>query len=227
MPRLLLVEADPSMQDTLQNLFAAEEYYCDVAATCAEARAALGGDPFDLIILDVGRLRNEVLDLLRHIRTRHYMPVLLLAPRGDVADTVAGLEIGADDYLCEPFDPREILGRVRAQLRRADQYRRPIEQGNRIDLGEIILDVVRRDALRDGNPVKLTYREFELLYFLARHRGQALASRRIFQNVWGYDAEFGTKALAVNVGRLRRKIEADATRPMLLLSIRGFGYKLS
>ena len=226
MPRLLLVETDPFMQRTLQGLFAAEEYFCAVAADAEESHQALRGAPFDLVVLDLGRLEVDGLNLLRQIRTASHVPILLLAPRREVVDTVLGLEVGADDYLCEPFDPRELVARVRAQLRRADEYSRPVERGNRIELGSILIDVERRDVFRDGTPLRLTAREFDLLHLLARHLNKALASQRIFESVWGYSAEFGLKALTVYVGRLRRKIEADPRQPQLLVSIRGFGYKL-
>jgi DNA-binding response OmpR family regulator len=227
MPRLLLVEADPFMQRTLQKLFAAEEYFCAVAADGEAARRALQGDPFDLIVLHVGERREESLNLLRQIRTTLHVPVLLLGPQSDVVETVTGLEVGADDYLCEPFDPRELVARVRAQLRRADEYSRPASENPTMDLGGAILDVSRRDAFRDGAALKLTTREFDLLSLLARHRGKALASAWIFENVWGHAAELGLKALTVYIGRVRRKIEVDARHPLLLLSVRGFGYKLA
>jgi len=226
MPRLLLVENDPFLQRTLQKLLAAEGYFCAVAVDGAETRRALLGDHFDLVVLDLGQLRAEGLDLLRQIRVGHHTPILLLAPHHDVMDTVAGLEVGADDYLCEPFDPRELVARVRAQLRRANEYSRPAAQDSRIDLGNITLDVAGRDAFRAGVSLNLTTREFELLHLLARHGNKALASAWIFENVWGEVADLGSKALTVYVSRLRGKIEADAQHPRLLLSIRGFGYKL-
>lgn len=226
MPRLLLVEKDPFLQRTLQKLFAAQEYFCAVAANRDEARRELQGDPFDLVILDLGQLPADGLQLLRLIRTEHHTPVLVLAAQHDVMDTVTGLDIGADDYLCEPFDPRELVARVRAQLRRADEYSRPVAREHRIDLGEIVLDVQRRDAFRDGTGLRLTSREFELLHLLARHQNQALASEWIFESVWGCAAELGIQALKVYIGRLRRKIEPEAQPPRLLISMRGFGYKL-
>jgi len=226
MPRLLLIETDEYMQRTLQKLLAAEGYYCAVAADGEEMRRALQGGPFDLVVLDVGQLRAEGLNLLRQIRTSHHVPVLLLAPEDGVIDTVAGLEMGADDYLCEPFDPREFVARVRAQLRRADEYSQPSVRETSIDLGGIFLDLDRRVAFRDGAALNLTAREFELLHLLARHRNKVLASAWIFESVWGHAAELGSKALSVTMGRLRGKIEADARHPRLLLSIRGFGYKL-
>jgi DNA-binding response OmpR family regulator len=226
MSRLLLVEADPFMQRTLQKLLAAEGYFCLAAPDGAAMHRALRGDPFDLVLLDLGPLPADGLKWLRELRAGHHLPVLLLAPHRDVIDTVAGLELGADDYLCEPFDPRELVARVRAQLRRAGEYSRPAGPDRRVDLGPITLDVGRRDAFRDSAALHLTPREFELLQFMARHPNQPLASAWLFESVWGSAAALGSKALAVSIGRLREKIEVDAHRPLLLLSIRGFGYQL-
>jgi DNA-binding response OmpR family regulator len=225
MPRLLLVEVDPFLRRTLQKLFAAEGYYCAVAATPEAAQRTLQDTAFDLLVLDVGRTGAAGLQLLRHIRTAHHVPILLLAPDGSVDDTVVALDLGADDYLCEPFDPRELLARVRAQLRRGAEY---VEQdlGEPLDLGRITLDVARRDAFHDGQALHLTPREFSLLHLLARYRDQTLAAVWLFESVWGTTAERGLKRLTVCVGRVRRKIEADPRRPKLLISVRGHGYRL-
>jgi OmpR family response regulator RpaB len=227
MPRLLLVEADPVLQRTLQKIFAAEEYFCAVTTGFADTLAALEGETFDLVVLDVGQVRAEGLRLLRELRSRHHLPVLLLAPHRNVVDAVNALEDGADAYLCEPFDPREVMALVQAHLRRAGPYSQPAGAHHRIDLGGVVLDTRRRDAFRDEVPLHLTTREFELLELFVRHRGEALASPRIFESIWGYTAELGMKALTVYVGRIRRKIEVDARQPRILLSIRGYGYKLA
>lgn len=230
MPRLLLVDDDRFLLRSIEKLFGTEGYYCKAVSSAAEVRQALSQaapeEPFDLVVLDVGLPDLDGFSLCRQIRARHRMPILLLTARSDSADKVVGLELGADDYLTKPFDPRELLARVRALLRRATEYSQPAERDNRIDLGSVVLDVDARDALRDGTPVGLTDREFELLHLLARHRGKALASEWIFENVWGYDAELGMKTLTVYVQRLRRKIEADPAHPRLLVTVRGFGYKL-
>lgn len=226
MPRLLLVEKDPFMQRTLLKLLGTEGYSCTVAADGEETRLALGKGQFDLLVLHVVPPRAEGMEVLRQIRLGHHVPILLLAPRNGVVDTVGGLEGGADDYLSEPFDPRELVARVRAQLRRADEYSLPVSPDSRINLGLVILDVERREAFRDGIPLNLTTREFEVLHLLAQHRNKALASKWIFESVWGYAAHLGIKTLTVYIGRLRRKIEADPRHPQTLLSIRGFGYKL-
>jgi DNA-binding response OmpR family regulator len=226
MPRLLLVVGEPLLQQRLQKVFAADEHFCAVAEDAEQARAALQGDTFDLVVLEQGQPPGSGLSLLCQIRRRHHTPVLILAPTHSVVETVLGLDTGADDYVCVPFDPRELRARVRAQLRRAGRYSRPAEEGDRYDLGGVVLDVSQRDAFRQGIALNLTTREFELLYLLARHRGETLASQRIFESVWGYTAECGLKALTVCVGRVRRKIEVDAQHPRLLVSVRGFGYRL-
>jgi two-component system, OmpR family, response regulator VicR len=226
MPRLLLVDDDRFILRTVQKLLSAEGYYCAAVVTAEEARRELSGDPFDLLVLDVGLPDMDGFALCRQIRTKHLMPIILLTARDNSTDKVVGLEVGADDYITKPFDPRELVARVRALLRRAGEYSSPADQPNRISLGEVVLDVDARDAVRDGKPVGLTEREFELLHLLARHRDKALASDWIFENVWGFESEFGLKTLTVYVQRVRRKIEEDSAQPRLLRTVRGFGYKL-
>jgi len=227
MPRLLLVDDDRFLLRAVEKLLTAEGYYCQAVVSAEEARRALQGDPFDMVVLDVGLPDQDGFALCRQIRTRHRMPILFLTARDENADKVIGLEVGADDYLTKPFAPRELVARVRAHLRRATEYSQPVEASNQFRLGDLIVDVDRRDALRSGDPVRLTEREFELLHLLARHRDKALATDWIFENVWGYDAEMGVKTLAVYVRRLRRKIETDPDNPRYLLTVRGFGYKLT
>jgi two-component system, OmpR family, response regulator VicR len=227
MPRLLLVEDDRFILRSVEKLLAQEGYYCQTAVNAEEARRALQGDPFDMIVMDVGLPDMDGFALCRQIRAKHRMPILFLTARDDSADKVVGLEVGADDYLTKPFTPRELLARIRAQLRRANEYSLPPDAPNQIVVGELVVDVDRRDALRNGQAAHLTEREFELLHLLARNREKALATDWIFENVWGFDSEMGLKTLAVYVRRLRRKIEADPDNPQLLLTVRGFGYKLT
>lgn len=229
MPRLLLVDDDRVLLRAVEKLLAQEGYYCRGAHSAQEAREALRqaapDEPFDLLLLDVGLPDQDGFSLCRQIRTQHRMPILLLTARSDSVDKVVGLELGADDYVTKPFDPRELLARVRALLRRATEYQDQAPR-KRIDLGTLVLDVDAREVLRVGERIPLTEREFELLHLLARHRGKALASGWIFENVWGYDAELGLKTLTVTIRRLRQKIEDDPHNPRLLQTVRGFGYKL-
>jgi DNA-binding response OmpR family regulator len=222
----LLVEHDRFLQRTLHSLLAAEGYACVVTNDAEATRRELERGPFDLVVLHLWRLGREKLALLRAIRERHRMPILVLAADGAVAETVLGLEGGADDYLCEPFDPRELVARVRAQLRRTAEYNRPDKGAAPIRLNHVLLDVARHDAFRDGVALGLTNQEFKLLHLLARHCNRAVASAGILENVWGSASAHGAKVLAVYVGRLRRKIELDCQHPELLVSVRGFGYKL-
>jgi two-component system response regulator VicR len=226
-PRLLLIDDDRFLLRALENLLSAEGYFCQAAVTAEEARAALRGEPFDMVILDVGLPDQDGISLCRQIRTRHRMPILMLSARGDNADKVVGLEVGADDYLTKPFMPRELIARVRAQLRRALEYSQPSEPNNQIAIGSLLIDMDSRDALCAGRPAHLTGREFALLHFLARHRNRALATEWIFENVWGYGAALGVKTLAVFVRRVRCKIEADPENPRFLQTVRGYGYKLT
>jgi DNA-binding response OmpR family regulator len=231
MPRLLLVDDDRPLLRAVQKLFLAEGYHCRTAATAAEARQALteatAEEPFDLLVLDVTLPDGDGFGLCRQVRTRHRMPILLLTGRSSSADKVVGLEIGADDYVTKPFDPRELVARVRALLRRATEYAQPVEADRALQIGPLTVDVDGRQAWRGGEPVPLTEREFELLYLFARHREKALASEWIFENIWGYDADLGMKTLTVYISRLRQKLEADPAHPRLLVTIRGFGYKLT
>lgn len=227
MPRLLLVDDDRFILRAVEKLLAAEGYYCRTAVNAQEARRELSGEPFDMILLDIGLPDQDGFALCRQIRTRHRMPILLLTARDDNADKVIGLEVGADDYLTKPFAPRELVARVRAQLRRATEYNRPLEQENRIAVGDLVVDVDKRDAFTGGHAAHLTEREFELLHLLAKNRDKALATDWIFESVWGYDAELGLKTLAVYIRRVRRKIEADPDNPRFLLTVRGYGYKLT
>lgn len=227
MPRLLLVDDDRFLLRAIEKLLSAEGYYCHAVVNAEEARRALQGEPFDMVVLDVSLPDQDGYTLCRQIRSRHRMPILFLTARSEDADKVIGLEVGGDDYLTKPFAPRELVARVRAHLRRAVEYSQPAEAANEIKLGELTVDIDRRDAYVRGKRAHLTDREFELLLLLARNREKALATDWIFENIWGFDNEMGVKTLAVYVRRLRRKIEEDPDHPRHLLTVRGFGYKLT
>ena len=231
MPRLLLIDDDRFLLRSLEKLFAREGYVCKCVHTVNEAGRALvqsaTGEPFDLVVLDVGLPDGDGVSFCRQLRTRHRMPIMLLTARQEITDKVIGLEVGADDYLTKPFDPRELLARTRAQLRRAGEYMaEPAVQPARLDLGRLVLYPEAHEVWKERTQIRLTEREFELLHLLARHAGRALASNWIFEQVWGFTADHGLKALNVYVRRLREKIEDDASRPEQLLTVRGFGYKL-
>ena len=227
MTRLLLVEDDRFILRSMEKLLTAEGYFCKPVISGEEARRALQGEPFDMVILDVGLPDTDGFSLCRQIRTDHRMPILFLSGRQESADKVVGLEVGGDDYVTKPFTPRELLARVKAHLRRSQEYGRPEIEGRQIKLGRLIVDMDKREAYRAGTALRLTDREFELLALFARNREKALAASWIFENVWGYESDVGPKTLAVFVRRLRCKIEDDPESPTLLVTVRGFGYKLT
>jgi two-component system response regulator VicR len=224
--KLLLVDDDRFFLNPLAKLLGREGYHVTTAVSAAEALRLLDGEAFDLMLLDVSLGDTDGVTLCRRIRSHHRFPIIMLTGKDGVADKIVGLEVGADDYITKPFDPPELLARVRAQLRRAQEYNEPAAKSDKIVVGPLVIDPGVRDALFYDRPARLTQKEFELLHLLARHQGRVLARDWLFEQVWGYDAELGIKTLAVYIRRLRCKIEDDPDHPRLLRTVRGFGYQL-
>ena len=174
-------------------------------------------------MLDVMLPGTDGLSLCRWIRGRSSLPVILLTARGEEADRIVGLELGADDYVTKPFSPRELAARVRSVLRRSDGSSPPRET---IAFGEIELDGVSREARREGSAVQLTAKEFELLWFLASHPRHVFSRDQLMARVWGYEAAVDTGTVTVHVRRLREKIEPDPAQPLHLRTVWGVGYRL-
>jgi two-component system alkaline phosphatase synthesis response regulator PhoP len=150
----------------------------------------------------------------------------MLTARSDTVDKVIGLEVGADDYLTKPFDPSELVARVRAQMRRIQEYQSSPTQSENVSFGEVTVNYEKRDVVLRGEPVGLTNREFELVAFLAENRERAISRETLFEKVWGYEMEFNTNSLDVYIYRIRKKIEADPNHPLYLVTMRGYGYKI-
>ena len=225
--KLLLVDDDRFILNALTRLLAVNNYHCVTAVNAKEAWQALQSEEFDLLILDVGLPDQDGISLCRRVRTKHHMPIIMLTARDGASDKVIALEVGADDYICKPFDPQEVLARVRAHLRRNQEYNVEVRKSERFDFGTLVVDVDARDAYVNEVPAKLTDREFELLLMLARNRGRAVGRDWLFEEVWGYDAELGIKTLAVYIRRVRMKVEADPDNPKFIKTVRGFGYKMT
>ena len=226
--RILLVDDDRFILNPLCRVLGLQGYHCTTAINAAEAWQALQADPFDLMLLDIGLPDMDGVSLCRRVRTQHQLPIILLTARDTVSDKIVGLEVGADDYITKPFDPQEVLARVRAHIRRSTEYRHAIKESrNQTTFDNLTIDFDARDALVNGSPAKLTTREFELLEALAQNPDRALSRDWLFERIWGYDAEFGVKTLVVYMRRLRCKIEPDPDNPKFLLTVRGFGYKFA
>lgn len=228
--KILIVEDDRAIAQSLTRLLAREGYYVAHERTAEEAVAHLARDPaYDLALLDVMLPGADGFACCRGLRAQGWRaPIVMLTGRSASAYHVMGLEAGADDYIGKPFDPPELLARIRAHLRRAREYGAAGGASPGVALGGgVVLDAASRDALRDGVPVGLTEREYELLALLARQPGVALDKTWLFQQIWGGAPAAGIKVLAVYVRRLRRKIEADMDNPSLVLTVRGYGYMLA
>lgn len=225
--RVLVVEDNPDLAYGLRNSLEIAGYDVAVADDgVAGVNQAREVDP-DLIVLDLMLPGMDGYRVLRTLRDEgRAVPVLILTARGEEADKVLGFRMGADDYVTKPFEPNEVLARVRAQLRRVREYSLVPGQDDKIVIGDLVIDLSSHEAFTAGRPANLTAKEFELMSVLARNRNKAMARDFLFEQVWGYDAELGVKALAVCMRRLRIKIEVDPDNPRYLLTVRGFGYKL-
>jgi two-component system, OmpR family, response regulator len=219
--KLLVVEDEAGIADFLRRGLESEGYAVEWAADGEDGEArALSGD-FDLILLDVMLPGRDGLEILASVRRSFpALPVILLTARGEVEDRVRGLDSGATDYVTKPFSFDELAARVRAHLRQTEP-----DHPTRIEVGDIRIDLLRRQVRRDGAEIRLSATEFDLLAFLARQPGQVLARERILKAVWGYDFDPGTNVLGVYVGYLRKKL-ARSGRPAPIETIRSVGYRL-
>jgi DNA-binding response OmpR family regulator len=221
--RILVVEDERKVAAFVRQGLVEEGHAVEVAADGAAALEAVAeGPPFDLVVLDVMLPKRDGLDVLKSLRAlRIQTPVLLLTARDGVADKVAGLDAGADDYLAKPFAFEEFLARVRALLRRGRGRAEPV-----LRLADLSLDPATRAVLRGSRRLSLTAREYALLEYFLRNTGRVLTRPMITQHVWGMDWDPESNIVDVYVGYLRRKVDADG-EPRLLQTVRGAGYMLS
>jgi DNA-binding response OmpR family regulator len=219
--RILLVEDERGIADFVERALRAQGHAVEVATEGVEGgHRALGSD-LDLVILDVMLPGRSGLEILEEIRTvKPALPVIMLTARAEVADKVTGLDAGATDYMTKPFSVEELLARVRAHLRTPVQG-----ETTRLSVAGIELDMLRRAVSRDGSPVHLSAKEFDLLAYFMRHPGQVLSREQILNGVWDYNHDPGTNIVEVYVGYLRRKL-ALADRPVPIQTVRSAGYRL-
>ena len=224
-PSILIVEDEPSLAETIRYNLEREGFSTAVAEDGRVALERFRADRPDLVLLDLMLPELSGLDVCRTIRSESLVPVIIVTAKDTEADTVAGLELGADDYVTKPFSMRELISRVRANLRRARAGGPEDEPDEVLRGGPVELDVARHEARVRGEPVGLPPKEFELLEAFLRRRGRLLTRDFLIDEVWGSDYFGDTKTLDVHVKRLRRKIEADPHQPEHLLTVRGLGYK--
>ena len=207
---------------------AQEGFEVTPAADGDEAVAKLGdGIPYDLLILDIMMPGPSGLDICRDVRSRSAVPIIVLTAKDAEVDKVVGLEVGADDYVTKPFSVRELLGRVRAQLRRRELDRSPLAQAVKIEAGSVAIDLVRHVATVRGEPVNLTRSEFQLLRLMVGRPGEVFLRRQIMEELWQTEFDGDERACDVHISNLRQKVESDPQNPELILTVRGVGYKFS
>ena len=223
---ILLVEDEAGLRMTLGDRLTTEGYQVDYATNGDEAVEKAMRLPLDLILLDVMLPRKSGFDVCRDIRQAGMItPILMLTARGQTVDKVLGLKIGADDYLTKPFEMMELMARIEALLRRAPA--KPSAQQGQYQVGGLKVDLRGTSVSRDGKPVKLSAREFQLLRYFIEHRGATLSRDQILKDVWGYSADTFTRTVDVHVASLRQKLEKDPKQPELILTVQGLGYKFS
>ena len=223
--RILLVDDELSIQRTLSPLLRSRGYDVEIAGTGGDALKLAGQHPPDLIVLDLGLPDMEGSEVCRRIRTAATMPIIILSARGNEADKVAALDLGADDYVTKPFGPEELLARIRVWLRRVAADERT--ESGRLTVGDLTIDYDRHRLLRADEEIRLTPKEFELLAFLARNANRVLTHRAILKAVWGPNAVDQPEHLWVLVAQLRKKIEPDPGHPRYLVSEPWVGYRLN
>jgi two-component system alkaline phosphatase synthesis response regulator PhoP len=221
---VLFVEDEQALQMTVGDRLRNEGFAVDYAANGDEGFEKATQLPFDLIILDVMLPKRDGFDVCKGIREAGLItPILMLTARGQTSDKVNGLKIGADDYVTKPFNMLELMARVEALMRRAPI--RPAAKTAGLDFGAIHVDLVGTEATRDGKPVNLSAREFQLLRYFIEHRGATLSRDELLKQVWGYSADMYTRTVDVHVASLRQKLEDDAKQPKFILTVQGLGYK--
>jgi two-component system response regulator RegX3 len=230
MDRILIADDEPSVRDAVGYALRQEGFDVTLAEDGTDAEDKLGGPElgFDLLILDIMMPGRSGLDICRDVRARSPVPIILLTAKDQEVDKVVGLEVGADDYVTKPFSVRELLGRVRAQLRRRELDRTStVSDAKTIDAGSVRIDLARHLVAIRGEPVNLTRSEFQVLRLLAERPGQVFSRLEIMEELWQSEFSGDVRACDVHISNLRQKVERDPQEPELVLTVRGVGYKLA
>lgn len=222
--RLLVVEDDPKVAEIVGRYLRREGYDVETVADGLDALARAEAGWPDLVVLDLTLPGLDGLDVCRRLRVAGTVPIIIVSARAREADRIIGLDCGADDYLCKPFSPRELVTRVRAVLRRAEQSPESAVPPARLSAGVITLDARTREVLVADSLVELRPREFDLLAFLMGRPREVLDRERLLEAVWGYSFG-GDGTLSVHVRRLREKVEADPANPRHIITVWGVGYR--
>ena len=222
-PRILVVDDDPTVSDVVARYLDQAGYGVQILADGSQALQVALADPPALVVLDLMLPGLGGLDVFRQLRAANEVPVIMLTALSDESDRLAGLELGADDYVSKPFSPRELVLRVQSLLRRSTPRGQASASAEMRD-GDLRLDIAAHQVWRGVEPVSLTVREYDLLLFLLQHPGEAFSREELLKRVWGWEfADHST--VTVHVRRLREKIEQDPRRPVRVVTVFGVGYR--
>ena len=222
--RILVVDDEPAILRFLQPALEANGFEVAAAATATEAMKRIAGERPEIVVLDLGLPDSDGKDVIRQVRQWSDVPIIVLSAREREAEKIEALDLGADDFVNKPFGVGELMARLRAALRHRAQ-----RQGETpvLSVGDVEIDAVRHRVTRDGQEIKLTRKEFELLASLARHAGKVMTHRQLLSAVWGPAHAQDTQYLRVYVGQLRQKLEADPDDPKIILTELGIGYRIA
>jgi DNA-binding response OmpR family regulator len=227
---ILIVEDEPTLQETLKYNLDKAGYQTLVSGNGAEALKLARENPPDLILMDIMLPGLDGVEVTRILRHEQSTPIIMLTAKDSEIDRVLGLEIGADDYLTKPFSMRELLARVKAQLRRVklvenDLRSQQVTSEEMLQFGNLVLNTARRELFLNDQLVQLKPKEYQLLHYLAIHQGKALSRDLILEEVWGWDYAGGSRSVDVHIRWLREKIEIDPSQPQRITTLRGIGYR--
>jgi DNA-binding response OmpR family regulator len=223
-PRILLVDDEESLQKLLSYPLRSDGYEVVAAADGQEALDRFDEGSFDLVVLDVMLPRVDGFDVCRKLRARSAVPIIMLTAKAEEFDKVLGLELGADDYITKPFSMREFRSRVKAVLRRAELVRGDDNGDEPLVQGDLAIDFSKRQVEVRGQPVRLTYVEFEILSTLARAPGRVFSRTMLLERLWGDSQYRDPRTIDVHIRHLREKLESDPKSPEYLFTVRGVGY---
>lgn len=224
--KILVVDDEKPISDIIKFNLTKEGYDVETAYDGEEAVEKVDEYNPDLMILDLMLPKKDGLEVAREVRKTHDMPIIMVTAKDTEIDKVLGLEMGADDYVTKPFSNRELVARVKANLRRRDitQKANDDEENKNITIGNLVIMPEAYIVEKNGEKIELTHREFELLHYLAQHMGQVMTREHLLQTVWGYDYFGDVRTVDVTVRRLREKIEDNPSSPTILVTRRGVGY---
>ena len=226
---ILVVDDEKPIADILQFNLIKEGYTVICAYDGEEALEKVEEQQPDLMLLDIMLPKRDGMEVCREIRKKYDFPIIMLTAKGSEIDKVLGLEMGADDYVTKPFSTRELIARVKANMRRLNvvaQVDEPVEASNNITIGSLTIQPDAYLVLKRGEAIELTHRQFELLHYLAKHIGQVMTREHLLQTVWGYDYFGDVRTVDVTIRRLREKIEDNPSHPTWIVTRRGVGYYL-